>query len=249
MFYECKNPILDIVSVAHMKWQGGNFDIKPRPHCALAFRIKGNATITAGGKEYYINANDILYLPQNIPYKAKYTDTEMIVFHFVTQIDDPAPEVWSVSDPTQIYKAFLNAEALWKNKGSGYTAHALSQMYFILGKICEKETAVNLPKGFLDAVSYINLNFTSADISIDKICKNAGISATNLRLLFGKNYKKTPSEYITDLRLERARNLIACGISVENAALDSGFNDPKYFARVVKNHFGCTPRELKTYGK
>ena len=28
-----------------------------------------------------------------------------------------------------------------------------------------------------------------------------------------------------------------------------GFNDPEYFARVIKQQFGCTPRELKTYGK
>ena len=102
---------------------------------------------------------------------------------------------------------------------------------------------------FIFSYMNINLNFTSSEISVEDICKSSGISATSLRSLFNRHYKKTPTEYITDLRLERARNLIACGISVENAALDSGFNDPKYFARVVKNNFGCTPRELKTYGK
>ena len=56
-------------------------------------------------------------------------------------------------------------------------------------------------------------------------------------------------EYITRLRLEYARRLIANGVSVESTAYESGFNDPKYFARVVKKHFGCTPRNLKTYGK
>ena len=56
-------------------------------------------------------------------------------------------------------------------------------------------------------------------------------------------------EYITKSRLESARNLISCGVPIAQAAEQSGFNDPKYFARVVKKHFGCTPREFKTYGK
>ena len=58
-----------------------------------------------------------------------------------------------------------------------------------------------------------------------------------------------PVAYITDLRLEYARNLISGGMSIEAAAVESGFNDPKYFARRVKKHFGCTPSKLKTYGK
>ena len=81
------------------------------------------------------------------------------------------------------------------------------------------------------------------------ICRQGGISATMLRQLFKKYYQKTPLEYILSLRLEYARSLISNGVSIENAAYDSGFNDSKYFARVVKKHFGCTPRELKYYGK
>lgn len=68
-------------------------------------------------------------------------------------------------------------------------------------------------------------------------------------MLFQKYYDKTPIEYITQLRLEHARNLIACGMVIEQAAEKSGFNDSKYFARVVKKYLGCTPRELKNYGK
>jgi len=56
-------------------------------------------------------------------------------------------------------------------------------------------------------------------------------------------------QYITELRLENARNLISCGMPIEAAACESGFGDSKYFARVVKKHFLCMPRELKTFGR
>ena len=95
----------------------------------------------------------------------------------------------------------------------------------------------------------INANYKDSTLSIDKVCKKAGISATVFRQQFKKYYQKTPIEYITELRLEYARNLISRGTSIENAAFESGFNDSKYFARIVKKHFGCTPRQLRTYGK
>ena len=53
----------------------------------------------------------------------------------------------------------------------------------------------------------------------------------------------------TDLRLENARNLIAAGVPVATAAEESGFADPKYFSRVVKLKYQCTPKDLKNFGK
>ena len=106
-----------------------------------------------------------------------------------------------------------------------------------------------MPEYFLTAISIINAEYKDPAISIKSICKRAGVSETVFRKLFSENYKKPPIAYITELRIEYARNLIANGESVETAAFESGFSDPKYFARVVKKHLGCTPKALKTYGK
>lgn len=249
MIYNCQNPSVKIVSVEHMTWTDGFFNISPREYSALAFRIKGNAQITVDTKKYYVTVNDVLYLPQNMPYTAEYTDTEIIVIHFLTESDDTLPQVYSVANSEQIYKAFLNAYTIWKNKLPGYEAYTMSQLYYILGQICEKEAAVILPESFIKAVSYININFKRPGLTVDEICRNSCISATGIRQLFRQHYKKTPVEYITELRLEYARALISCGTSVEKASFESGFNDPKYFARIVKKNYSCTPRELKKYGK
>ena len=249
MLYDGSNPILQIVGVEHMCWRGGVFNIRPRNYSALAFRIGGNAIITIGGKEYYIHSNNILYMPQNIAYKAEYTDTEMLVIHFVTLKNDSDVEVYSLQNVDQIYKLFLSTLGIWKNKEPGFHVHALSQLYMILGVILEKSTKPDLPPHFLYAISFINSNYRNSALNMDMICAEAGISATVFRQLFKKHYQKPPVEYITSLRLEYARSLISNGVSVENATYESGFNDPKYFARVVKKHFGFTPRELKNYGK
>lgn len=249
MLYEGNNPILQIIGVEHMCWEGGTFDVKAREYSALAFRISGNADIKCGGNEYHINTNDILYLPQSMGYNAEYTDTEMIVIHFVTMRDDSKIEVYTLQNGEQIYKLFLRALAFWENKDPGFDVYAMAQLYTILGTILENETKANLPKYFLKAISFINSNYKNNNINVDMICAKVGVGATTFRQLFKRYHQKTPTEYITALRLEYARNLISGGMPIENAAYESGFNDPKYFARVVKRHFGCTPRELKNYGR
>lgn len=249
MLYDGDNPILQITDVEHMRWNGNVFEVKPREYSALAFRISGAATITIGEKEYYIDSNDILYIPQNIAYTAEYTDTEIIVIHFVTMQNDRQLEVYSLQNLEQIYKLFMGTLSHWKNKEPGFRLYALSQLYMILGVILEKNTKTNQPEHFLKAVSFINSNYRNSSLSIDTVCTKAGIGATQFRQLFKQYYQKTPIEYVTSLRLEYARSLITNGVSIENAAYESGFNDSKYFARVVKKYLGYSPKELKIYGK
>lgn len=249
MLYNGDNPIIKVTGVERVGWKSGIFAVKPRGYSVLTFRIKGTAAITGGDREYFINTNEVLYLPQNMRYTADYTDTDAIAIHFVTARDDAEIEIYPLQNVERIYKLFLQARTLWENKAPGYEVYVMAQLYTILGTLLEGQTHANLPQHFLNAVSFINSNFKNSDLSMDAVCAEAGIGATVFRQLFKEYYKKTPVAYITELRLEHARNLISNGVSVENAAFDSGFNDSKYFARVVKKHFGCTPRDFKSYGK
>lgn len=249
MLYDNDNPITQLIGVERMNWTGGKFRISPRPFSALAFRISGTAAITVGGQEYHVGPGEILYLPQKLAYTANYADTEMLVIHFTTAFDDVAPQVCTVSDPEKLHRTFLRAHTLWQDKRPGYGFFVMAQVYHILGQLSEDAAVQSLPGGFLKAVSYINANFRSNSLTVPQVCRSAGISATAFRAFFKRQYQQTPVGYITDLRLEHARNLISGGMSIEDAALESGFNDSKYFARIVKKRLGCTPSKLRTYGK
>ena len=249
MLFDANNPVLRIVNIAHMRWKGGVFQVKPREYSALAFRISGDAVIRNGDEECYVNPNDILYLPQGMGYTAEYTDTEMIVVHFVTDRADEEIEVHHFQNGEQLHRLFLRALDIWTDRKPGYGVYAMAELYQILGCILEQKAQTNMPRSFLRAVSFINENYRDSSLSVPGVCDAAGIGATVFRQLFRKHYQKSPMEYIRDLRLEYARALISGGVSVEDAAYESGFSDPKYFARVVKKQFHCTPRELKNYGK
>lgn len=249
MFFELENTITEVCGVDQIRWNKQNCDVVPRKYCALAFRTKGEGVIHYNGKEIFVGANDILYMPQNIGYSAEYTDTEIFVIHFVTSVSDDTAEVFSLDNTEKIYKLYMEALNTWQNKKTGYKIFTLSLLYQIIGIIYKEQQIVTLPKSFVSAVSLIHSSFKDSTLSIKNICFEAGIGETYFRKLFSEHYKKKPTAYINELRIEYARNLISSGLSIEKAAIASGFEDSKYFARVVKQYYGCTPREWKDYGK
>lgn len=249
MFYDGSNPAVQIVGVGHFAWNGYTYDVPRRPYSALAFRIKGTARINAGGKTCEVSEGGVLYVPQNVDYTAEYTDTETIVIHFVTQNDDREIKSFMLKNPERLHRLFQKAHALWKEKNTGYYLQTYSVFYDLLSELLKNETDAVMPQKFLEAVTYINENFRDSGLGVEGVCARAEMSQSAFRNLFKIHLAKSPTDYIIELRLEYARGLIAEGMSVENAAYESGFNDPKYFARTVKKRMGCTPRDLKTYGK
>ena len=249
MLYNCENPLIKLLSVDRLSWKGGHFRVQSRYHGALSYRIAGSGAIRCGGKEYPLGVNDVLYMPAGLGYEAEYTDTEIIVFHFISLNPGNEPEVYSVENPEQIYKYFLEALNLWNRRTAGSEAHIISLFYKCLARFHENSLGAALPSDFVDAVSYINANFRNPSLRVSSICRYCAMSETTFRQLFKQYYSKTPVSYITDLRLENARNLIAAGVPVATAAEESGFADPKYFSRVVKLKYQCTPKDLKNFGK
>ncbi len=249
MLYDMDNPILELETVSRLKWDANTFRVAPRRYAALAYRIRGSAVIGCGGKSYPVSPKDVLYLPQGVGYTAEYTDTELIVIHFITAREDEEIQVYTPADSEAICRLFRRAHELWKQKSPGYAAHTMGVLYTILGTLGADAERGARSDAFGVAMDHLHAHYTSPTLSVGSLCAAAGMGETAFRQQFRRHFRQTPVEYITARRLEHARDLIAGGVPVETAAYRSGFSDPKYFARVVKKHFACTPRELKLYAK
>ena len=75
MLFDGNNPVTEICDATHLTWDRGSFHVKARPYCALAWRKEGEAAFEFPNGPLTVKANDVLYLPQNMPYIAKYTPT------------------------------------------------------------------------------------------------------------------------------------------------------------------------------
>jgi AraC-like DNA-binding protein len=60
-----------------------------------------------------------------------------------------------------------------------------------------------------------------------------------------KKYDLSFTELITKEKLRRTNNLLKTNKSISIIARELSFNDSTAFCRFVRNHFACSPTELK----
>lgn len=78
-------------------------------------------------------------------------------------------------------------------------------------------------------------------ISLDQICRQAGLSKSTLLRAFTKSKGVTPYCYLESLRIGRAKKLLEQGASPMEAALQTGFSDQSHFTNYFTRFIGLTP--------
>jgi AraC family transcriptional regulator, exoenzyme S synthesis regulatory protein ExsA len=71
------------------------------------------------------------------------------------------------------------------------------------------------------------------------------VSMRTLQRHFRKHYNTTLSEWMRELRLERARILLTQAESVKYVAFELGYKQPSHFTRDFKGRFGVPPSTLR----
>ena len=92
---------------------------------------------------------------------------------------------------------------------------------------------------------YIKENI-GEELSVSSICKEFSISRSALYNLWKRNFGKGVSEYILDIRIEKAKEMLKNGEgAVGNVANRLGFTDVSYFIRIFKAKTGITPKKFQ----
>ncbi len=81
------------------------------------------------------------------------------------------------------------------------------------------------------------------DISLETMADEIGVTANHLCRLFNQVYGVTPLKYLTQLRLNEAKNFLSSSddMKIKDIAAATGFNGVSYFCTVFKKYEGVTP--------
>jgi two-component system response regulator YesN len=105
-----------------------------------------------------------------------------------------------------------------------------------------KQTSLHLTR----AIEYIMTHYME-DISLGTVASGVYVSEYYLSHLFRREINKTFSDYVSDVRISRALEILRDDSSaqIQEVADKTGFSDPNYFARIFKKHTGVSPREYQ----
>lgn len=201
------------------------------------FQIKqGNVYIIpkADGAEYYIERTDPgdcidIFFDADIS-----LGDNLIMFDF--------------KEDNKIQSLFQKIHTLWITKPNGYYFKCMSVIYEILYEIILKQEQYS-PKSkyrvIEKGVEYLHNNLYG-DIDYQKPSQLCGISYTYFKKLFIEKFGMPPVQYVTELRLERSRELLLTNkYRVGEIAEICGFKNAYYFSKKFKEAYRISPTDLK----
>lgn len=191
---------------------------------------------------YYVSFRRYLAVLFHIPYVYKsIREWDQIRYYLLKLIEEIKREygitlhvgVGSVyNDPLNLYQPYREAR---KALGQSLSEGSLLSFYEEVTK------DQNLQK----CIEYIS-NYFHEDLSIKKVANKVHLSHTYFSRLFKKELGVSFVEYVTNIRVKRAKWLLAnTNDTIEAIAAQVGFNTPNYFSSIFKKHVGMSPSEYR----
>lgn len=219
---------------------------------ALVFFIEGESDYVYDEQTLSASTGTVLFLPKDKKYLIhRYSTAQCIYVDFLTaKSENFLPFAKKYPNSAQFRDTFTNLLSSYKQKRIGYEAEMMSLLYKLISMIQIADRTSYLPgakyQKISDAVDYIRKNYSSGQIKISHLANMSGMSTRYFSELFSVFFGISPKEYIIQMQLETAKNLlISSSTSVSEIAEICGFADVYYFSKVFKKSTGSTPSSFR----
>lgn len=113
--------------------------------------------------------------------------------------------------------------------------------------VLREKTASNRYGDVVDeVVRYIEKNYAEDELSLNHLAALVNFSPNHLSMIFSQQTGRTIIKYLTDCRLNKAKELLRCtNKRSSEIALEVGYRDPHYFSYLFKKTQGMTPTQYR----
>lgn len=126
---------------------------------------------------------------------------------------------------------------------------AMSYIVKIIAKTLElrDKSASNRYGDIVDEVmDYIDKNYAEEELSLNMLASHVNFSPNHLSMVFSQQTGQTLIKYITDYRMNKAKELLRCTNKKSSIiSMEVGYKDPHYFSYLFKKTQGMTPTQYR----
>ena len=233
-------------------------------HLELHYILRGRAVFHVDCQRYEVKAGDLIIANRNelhagystaVPYEAL-----LLVF-------DPSalsPELGEkhlrfqslVQEDAGVWQRMTAIFDAWDEQGLGYRALCRARVTELLVYLCRHYAADRVAPKDMDkrrrdlerlqpALDYIEQNYADR-ISVTQLAQLLCLSSDRLGHLFRDGVGQAPLQYINEIRLRKAMNLLKTKEhTVTEVAQAVGFFDYNHFGRLFRRRYGCTPNQVR----
>ena len=246
---------LDFCTVLLLKisrWIMPEFDtwkVPARNFNSLSYRISGETIFSVGNENIKADAGAITFVPAGLEHlHSMKAPTETFCVQFITK-ENLGNNILVVKD-SPIYnfkKLFSSLYNLWDVKPVKNSIQCMAAFYNILDMLntYQHESSSNLkPDNLRNSLNYMYKHFRDCDFHVRELHNIANVSEAYYRRLFRQTYGCSPVDFLKQLRLNHARELLKTShYPISEVAELSGFTSQSYFCYSFKHNIGLSPSE------
>ena len=221
--------------------RGRKEEIRNRNNYGLSFCAEGRITYEMNGKQAVSDENHAVILPKGQSYSLRGDKTgkfPVINFDCKEFLCDEVISLPIQKSDTYV-KDFEKMKALSLFEEN--RAKMMSVFYNMLHRLSTESSVHNV---ILPAIRYIESNYQNPKLSNAELAEKCNISEVYFRKIFTETYKTTPKQFIVDIRINKAKQLLSDGfLNIGAVAEECGFSNQYHFCRLFKEKTGFTPTE------
>lgn len=201
---------------------------------------------------YEFITDNFAIIPPNVNHEEFHKINGSVIFIGFTGDFDFIKETTVLKDDEshtikKLLKSICDECATQENDYLKMVSLKLEQFIIYLKRILLKDSDKNKKSRDLSLViSYIKENYNFS-IEIEQLAKMTNYSEGHFRRLFNQEFGVSPLEYILEIRLVKAKELLEVSTSsCSEIASICGFSDAAQFSKLFKRRFGTSPKQYKT---
>ncbi len=142
----------------------------------------------------------------------------------------------------QFYQVSYQEVEKWENEEAAY--EYISRLLGELARNMQGEKTGSSHKTVKQLLQYIEENYEQ-NFGLNELADMAELNPAYLSILFKEEVGVSFVKYLTDLRIEKAKDFLNSGYRVGEVSDMVGYSNYRYFCDIFKKHEGKTPNEYR----
>lgn len=223
-----------------------------RYHHGFLYTLEGSETYHFKNKNITAVPDSVIYIPRGAEYGITLSGKRSLVMTVDFEFDahsQTEPFIVKFEKNNTTKSLFTDIEKIWNRKKADYLPACKSFFYKIVCSIIKQKNLYMTSDKYSkisDAVNYLHTNYLNNDFRIEALSEISNISSRYFEKLFQQKFGVTPKEYVTNMRIERARELLMSEKNlIGDIALSLGYSSVYHFGKIFKLKTGQTPSEYR----
>jgi len=217
-----------------------------RPNWAIVIKYEGETIYTNNGKQFISNINNMVVLPKGLTYEMQCVKAgHFSIIEFECDLEHDKILHFPLKNAEKILELFRKMEYKRTLKDPMYELECIKNTYSIIIKLVKESSRKYTPNSkqqkLVPALDYIAENYTKK-IKNEDLAMLTGFSTDYFRKIFSQTYGMSPIEYVHNLRIKKAKELLESDyVSITDIAISLGYDNIYDFSRSFKKATGISP--------